>query len=59
MLTAMDSPGINSTKAVIGSRATTTDIGYHDNLGCKAVSARTATCSPSCVTTPTNTSGRP
>ncbi|MEU5390252.1 hypothetical protein [Streptomyces tibetensis] len=57
MLTAMDSSGSNSTNAAIGSTATTRGIGYHDNLGCKTVSATTATCSLSCVMDPGPSAG--
>ncbi|WP_330342540.1 calcium-binding protein [Streptomyces sp. NBC_00557] len=44
-ITATDSSGINAAYSDVWSRATATGFGYHDNLGCKAVDATTATCS--------------
>lgn len=51
-VTATDSSGINAAYADVWSTATTTGFGYHDNLGCKAASATTATCSLSFVMDP-------
>ncbi|MGW2701584.1 calcium-binding protein [Streptomyces sp. NPDC001340] len=51
-ITATDSSGINAAYSDIWSTATATGFGYHDNLGCKAVNATTATCSMSYVMDP-------
>ncbi|MFJ9814056.1 calcium-binding protein [Streptomyces sp. NPDC101151] len=51
-ITATDSSGINAAYSDIFSTATATGFGYHDNLGCKAVNATTATCSMSYVMDP-------
>ncbi|WP_369260505.1 calcium-binding protein [Streptomyces sp. R35] len=51
-ITATDSSGINAAYSDIWSSATATGFGYHDNLGCKAVNATTATCSMSYVMDP-------
>jgi hypothetical protein len=51
-ITATDSSGINAAYSDVWSTATATGFGYHDNLGCKAVDATTATCSMSYVMDP-------
>ncbi|MET7287744.1 calcium-binding protein [Streptomyces sp. NPDC005573] len=51
-ITATDSSGIHAAYSDIWSTATATGFGYHDNLGCKAVNATTATCSMSYVMDP-------
>ncbi|MFF7748783.1 calcium-binding protein [Streptomyces sp. NPDC007971] len=51
-ITATDGSGINAAYSDIWSTATATGFGYHDNLGCKAVNATTATCSMSYVMDP-------
>lgn len=51
-ITATGSSGINAAYADVWSTATATGFGYHDNLGCKAVSATTATCSLSFAMNP-------
>ncbi|MGW2749217.1 calcium-binding protein [Streptomyces sp. NPDC001450] len=51
-ITATDSSGINAAYSDIWSTATATGFGYHENLGCKAVNATTATCSMSYVMDP-------
>ncbi|MER6672007.1 calcium-binding protein [Streptomyces sp. NPDC000983] len=52
-ITATDSSGINGAYySDIWSSATATGFGYHENLGCRAVNATTATCSMSYVMDP-------
>jgi hypothetical protein len=51
-ITATDSSGINAAYSDVWSTDTATGFGYHDNLGCKAVNATTATCSMSYVMDP-------
>ncbi|MGQ4380530.1 calcium-binding protein [Streptomyces sp. SAS_267] len=51
-ITATDSSGINAAYSDVWARATATGFGYHDNLGCKAVNATTATCSMKYVMDP-------
>ncbi|WP_458248281.1 calcium-binding protein [Streptomyces sp. MAI_2237] len=51
-ITATDTSGINAAYSDVWSTATATGFGYHDNLGCKAVDATTATCSMSYVMDP-------
>ncbi|PWI19340.1 calcium-binding protein [Streptomyces sp. Act143] len=57
-ITATDSSGINGAYSDVWSTTTATGFGYHENLGCKAVNATTATCSMSYVMDPGSAEGR-